>query len=351
MLDPSLPAIPVIDLGRSSLDELARRRPEALARLSRLGRLFVTPPVQTVMEWRSKAWLARNCSPYRNEIEAVAALPGAIGVRALNLSTEWACSTVLNQSRLIRVLDWPMRGLGVDLTLTRHEADAGAWFQATWPGFVGVLTGMAPGRFAAAFNQPPIRKTTHIWPLDWLLERWRVGRQRDLPPTHLLRQVFEEAPDFEAALARLRDTPIAMPAIYTLSGADGQAAIIERLERRARVTRGPTAIANHWPATSEMGERLGGGGDRPPDPWPKGWGRGVDSPGRFAQAMGLAPGLTGAPRDFTWLKYPILNHLSRLAAIMDAGRGIFGLVGLEPAGDIARPVTQELWLEGLKPRG
>ena len=44
--------------------------------------------------------------------------------------------------------------------VARHESPAGSWLNVTWPGFVGVLTGMAPGRFSIAYNQAPIRRVT-----------------------------------------------------------------------------------------------------------------------------------------------------------------------------------------------
>ncbi len=110
-------------------------------------------------------------------------LPGISGVHALNISTEWACSSMVNGGRLMRTLDWPLHGMGPTLTVTRHDAAVGAWWQATWPDLVGVLTGMAPGRFAAAYNQPPIRRVTGLKPLDWVLERIGGGSAAS-HPTH-----------------------------------------------------------------------------------------------------------------------------------------------------------------------
>lgn len=288
------------------------------------------------MDWRSRAWLARNVTPYRAEIARIADIPGVSGVYALNLSTEWACSSMVNGGRLMRVLDWPLNGLGAELTVTRHDAEIGAWWQATWPGFVGVLTGLAPGRFAAAYNQPPIRRTMGVKALDWGVERLRVHRRWAMPPTHLLRQTFETAENFDAAVALLRDTPLSIPALFSLTSADGRAVVIERLEEKARLRQGPIAISNHWP-------------DLPGSPpWPSGWPRGVDSPGRFRDACILAQGLSGLPADFGWLKYPILNKFSRLAVMADCMAGRFDVIGLEQQGETAQPATQALSLNGLK---
>lgn len=333
----NLPEIAVIDLGRQGFDQLALQAPDKVSRLAAAGRALVTGPVQAVMDWRSKAWLANNVTPYTGEIARVAAIPGISGVYALNLSTEWACSSMVNGGRLMRVLDWPLNGLGAELTVTRHDSDHGAWWQATWPGFVGVLTGVAPGRFAAAYNQPPIRRTTGLKILDWVLERFRVNRRRAMPPTHLLRQVFEKAADFEVALTLLRDTPISIPALFSLTGADGRSVVIERLEERARLRPGPVAISNHWPALENS-----------PDDWPIGHPRGVDSPGRFRDACALATNLTALPADFSWLRYPVLNKFSRLVVMADCTAGSLAVVGLEQAGESALPATRILQLNGLK---
>ncbi|WP_374367757.1 hypothetical protein [Dongia sp.] len=337
MPDSDLPEIALVDLGRNSLDHLAVLAPEKVARLAAAGRALVTGPVQAAMDWRSRAWLAGNVTPYRAEIDRIADIPGISGVYALNLSTEWACSSMVNGGRLMRVLDWPLNGLGAELTVTRHDAVVGAWWQATWPGFVGVLTGLAPGRFAAAYNQPPIRRTTGVKALDWGVERLRVHRRRAVPPTHLLRQVFEKAQDFDTAMRLLHDTPLSIPALFSLTGADGRALIIERLEEKARLRPGPVAISNHWPDLAGS------------PTWPRGWPRGVDSPGRFRDACALARGLTGLPADFDWLKYPILNKFSRLAVMADCRAGSFSVLGLEQDGVTARPATQVLQLQGLKP--
>jgi hypothetical protein len=335
----NLPQIPVVDLGSAGLDRLAALAPEKVLLMAAAGRALVSGPVQAWMDGRSKAWLARNSTPYKDEITRIAAIPGLSGAYALNLSTEWACSSMVHGSRLMRTLDWPLHGMGVALTITRHDAAAGAWWQATWPGFVGVLTGLAPGRFAASYNQPPIRWATGIKPLDWVVERFRVDRRTAIPPTHLLRYVFENAKDFDEAQRLLRDTELSMPALFSLAGADGRAVVIERLEGRARLRPGPTAISNHWPVLPGSSA-----------PWPRGWLRGVDSGGRFRDACVWAGGLMELPSDFSWLEYPILNKFSRLACMLDCAAGTIAVVGLERAGKIARPDTQVLRLEGLKPR-
>lgn len=319
----TLPVIPLVELGTAGLDALALRMPEKVRLLSGAGRSLVSGPVLTLMDRRSRAWLAVNETPYRAEIDAIAAIPGVAGAHGLNLSTEWACTSATADGRLVRLLDWPIHGLGGAIVVARHQAAAGPWLNVTWPGFVGVLTGMAPGRFAIAYNQAPIRWTTGLWPVDWVIERVRLRAQRAIPATHLIRRAFETCADFAAAFRMLKETPIAYTGLITLAGPGGEAAIIERAEDQACVHEGPGAIPNQW-----LNPR-----------W-RGHPRGIDSPGRLAQCRLLLPGLRHLEHDFSWLEYPMLNKLGRLAVIADLRTGDLAVMGLEQAGAHAVPGTE-----------
>jgi hypothetical protein len=153
--------------------------------------------------------------------------------------------------RLRRTLDWPFPGLGRLVEIVHQRGPAGAFLNVTWPGFVGVLTAVAPGRFAAAINQAPLRRRTRgralLW-LDYIFNALsallRSGR---LPPEHLLRQVFETCGTFDEARRLLENTPIARPAIFTLVGVEqGQSLVIERECMTARSYADATVVANAW---------------------------------------------------------------------------------------------------------
>ncbi|HIC82108.1 MAG TPA: hypothetical protein EYH07_01790 [Kiloniellaceae bacterium] len=109
----------------------------------------------------SRRWLERSGNPYLEEVETVDRALGRPGAYFLNLSYEWACTCSVGPtadgrtSRLTRVLDWPFDGLGAQVLAVRQGGPAGEWINLTWPGFTGSIQGMAPGRFAAAFNQAP----------------------------------------------------------------------------------------------------------------------------------------------------------------------------------------------------
>jgi len=319
----TLPVIPLVDLGPAGLDRLARDMPDKVRLLSAAGRSLLSGPMLAFMDRRSRAWLARNETPYRAEIDAIAAIPGVAGAHGLNLSTEWACTSATADGRLVRILDWPIHGLGGAIVVARHEHAAGPWYNVTWPGFVGVLTGMAPGRFAIAYNQAPIRWRTGLWPLDWAIERIGVGPRRQLPAIHLIRRAFETCRSFAEAFRLLKETPIAYTGLITLAGAGGEAAIIERAEDLAFVHEGPGAIPNQWL-----------------NPGWRGHPRGIDSPGRLAQCRLLLPGLSHLTHDFAWLQYPMLNKLGRLAVIADLKTGDLAVMGLEQGGNHAVPGTE-----------
>jgi hypothetical protein len=136
----------------------------------------------------------------------------------------------------VRAMDWNLPGLGRHSVIWRFiGASAGEYFNIGWPGYVGMISGMAPGRFSASINQ--------AFPFCAPSLQW--------PPSHLLRYVFENAVDYDDAMAMLEGTPVCVPAFVMLVGVSkGQAAIVELTPRGNRVhpmTRNrPIAIANNY---------------------------------------------------------------------------------------------------------
>ncbi|WP_299625657.1 hypothetical protein [Pelagibius sp.] len=282
----------------------------------------------------SRRWLEKSANPYLAEIETVDQVLGRPGAFFLNLSYEWACTCSVGPtpdgraSRLTRVLDWPFDGLGAQIIAARQSGPAGEWINLTWPGFTGSIQGFAAGRFAAAFNQAPMRRRTPSRIVDWGLDRFGLWRRRALPPGHLLRQVFERARDFAEAKAQLMQSPLAMPAIFSLCGTGPEEqAVIERLEHKAAVHEGPQVAANHW---------LG--------PMPRARSRGTDSEGR-ARLMGSAAPEAGP--DLAWLRPPVLNETTRLALYAEPASGRLVAQGFEADGP-ATAVTE--LLQGERPQ-
>jgi len=322
---PSLPEIPVIALEASDTAELAHRQNDRVAALAATATRIYPRWLLGFGDRRSRRWLVRQANPYLSEIDRIAHSLGAPGVHLLNLSYEWACTTGAAGDRgnagirMLRVLDWPMPGLGRNLVVARHPSPLGDWFNVTWPGFTGVLTGMAPGRFAAAFNQPPLRKRTLFLATDWIADRISVWRSSALPPAHLLRRAFETCRSFDEAKRMLAETPICLPAFFVLAGTGPEeAAVIERLETRACLHESPAAVSNHW-----LGIEFGG------------MPRGGHSELRRELMVGW---LERRRRAFDWLEPPILNGDTRVAVEANAATGELRVVGFEPEGQATRPL-------------
>ena len=338
----ALPPIPVLDVRNGGPVEHARLRRHAMLELREACFSVVPAPLRGVarpLDRISSAWLKGTPSPYVGEIAEIATVAGRPGVWFVNASYEWGCTTRIDVEPapvLRRTLDWPFPGLGRHVEIALQDGGAGLYANVTWPGAVGVLTAVAPGRFAAAINQAPMYRRTKAGPLlpaDFLLNgiaTWRhAGRW---PAAHLLRFAFDTCAGFDAAVELLTKTPLARPALISIVGAEpGQGCLIERTETAAHIHRGRCCIANDWhPA----------GPSRPGHWRPRGrFVRGVaDSEDRRALLDRHAP-----ERPFDWLAGPVLNGLTRLAVEASPATGELRVVGFEPTSkrlpEIAAPAT------------
>lgn len=314
--------IPLIEAGGQGSLPALDAAPERLAELVASARRRYGPMAMRAADLASRRWLEKTANPYLGEIAGVAARIGEPGVYMLNLSYEWSCTAGVGPdpaapgNRLLRTLDWPLDGLGLTVVVSRHQTAAGGYCNVTWPGFAGITTAMAPGRFAAAINQPPMRWTSPVMVVDWLANRLGIWRQGGLPPVHLLRKVFDECRTYAEAKEMLSTIPICLPAFFSLSGlAPGECCAIERLETRAAVRDGPASTANHWICFQVPGRA-----------------RGSDSVGRWQQMESVRG---AAIPDFSWVRPPILNAATRVAVIANAQAGRLTVQGWEDE----RPAT------------
>jgi hypothetical protein len=322
----ALPEIPVLDVGvdwpfeilEGQLDRINALLDESGGRIPKLA--------IRMGDAISRLWLKRWHPFYLEEIDRISARITRPGAYFLNLSYEWGCTSSAGpspdglSSRLIRVLDWPDRGLGRYIVAARVKADAGPWLTLTWPGYTGVLQAVAPARFAAALNQAPMERPVGVYLADWVVNRLRIWKQPHLTPAHLLRQVFERASCFAEAKAMLSETPIALPTIYILAGVEpDEACVIERLADRFHVIEGPACAVNAWQASD----------------WP-GRLRGQDNTERLELIRSAVRSLDG---EFVWLRPPILNRETRLVLVADASSRSVVAQGYE-SGKAATAVLQ-----------
>lgn len=327
-----LPVIPIVE--GSTLDLLNARRADAKALLATAQRVY-TPIGVAMGDAASRAWLKRTQNPYLAEMDALAATLGKPGLHLLNLSYEWGCTTGTAHGRLLRTLDWPFDGLGRHVAVLKTSGPAGPYWSVTWPGFAGVLTAQAPGRFAVAINQAKDFHGRLTGLLEWPFNRWRTARSRELPPAHLLRRVCDEAPDYDAAIAMLSQAPLCLPVFFTIAGPDGRGAVIEREPGRAHLHLGPAACANHWryPGLKGKTPRLACRIDA----------ASAYGGGSLARFGAMAQYLERqGDEGFGWLTPPVLCGLTRLACVMDVARDRMAVLGLEGG----RPVTEILHVVG-----
>ncbi len=325
----ALPEIPVIEaLGPAPALELMADDAARLDHLAQAARARYGLGLIVTADRLSRRWVVRNTSPYGGEIAEIARRMGAPGGWFLNASFEWGCTCGLVRDpdtgafTLLRVLDWPLPGLGRSLVAALQRGPAGEFLNLTWPGFAGAVTAIAAGRFCAALNQAPMPRRGLGKYGDWTAERLRVWRSRELPPMHLLRQVFERCQSYADARLALVHTPIALPAIYVLAGArPGEGCIIERMPEAARLHEAPGCVANHWLS-----------------PDLKGRDRGIRSIDRLAVMRKVTGG--PPPWNLDWLAEPMLNQTTRLAAVLDAAGGRVLARAFEDDG----PATETLYL-------
>jgi hypothetical protein len=328
MSTPLLPSIPLIDVPRSSEPAVfsAMAEPARLSLILASARKTYTPFGLGVADRLTRVWAARAPGPYAAAVAAVDAFVERQGAYLLNHAYEWGCTSgamddpVLGGTTLLRTLDWPFDGLGSALVVTRCHGDSGPYLNVTWPGYVGILSGVAPGRFSAAINQPPLPLPAWGRAVGWSVARARVWQSRAIAPSHLLRLAFDTSHSFEAAVALIRRTPICIPAIFTMSGCQsGEAVVIERTAFDAFSPAEPTA-ANHWAS----------------NPGPLGRPRNRSSHRRRDAMCSLT---ADAPDwSFGWLRTPILLRDTRLVMMANAASGRLRIQGLEKTG----PATQVL---------
>ena len=321
--------IPVVDLRHVGTVGYARASVAAVDDL-RTGCIAFVPwfatPLLPVAEALCRYWLERSASPYTGEVRAISDLLRRPGIYLGNTAYEWACTAGTSRGSigapvLARTLDWPFPGMGRHVILARQTGAAGDFWNVTWPGAVGVLTAVAPGRFAASVNQAPLRRRCGLpllRTLDYAANALTTFfRVRHAPPDHVLRQVFETAPDYTAAKEMLRVIPVARPVLFTLAGTGvGESCLIEREETSARVIEGDVVVANDW--------------QQPRRNWEERTISGITDINSQNRCSAFTKRLAERGAAFDWVIPPVLNWATRVAVELSAD-GLLRVVGYEPS--------------------
>lgn len=264
-----------------------------------------------------RGWMKRAGTAYAAEIDSVARTLKKPGIWLLHGAYLFGCTALADEGekgpRLRRTLDWPFPGLGRLAEVRRQRGAAGEFLNVTWPGFVGVLSAVAPARFAASINQAPMRRRWRspmmLW-LDYALNALAGLRGSGrLPPEHLLRHVFETCTSFDEARHRLETEPVARPVLFLLVGTrPGERIVIEREETRARTYRDDTVFANDWR-------------ERHPTWRPRACGDGAPVENNIRRRTALAAWTGRDADDFAWVTAPVLNACTRLSVDMCPATG------------------------------
>jgi hypothetical protein len=272
--------------------------------------------------------MQRSGTPYLGEIETVARAIGQPGIWLLHGAYLLGCTALADEGpdgpRLRRTLDWPFPGLGRLVEVVRRHGTAGDYLNVTWPGFVGVLTAVAPRRFAASINQAPMRRrwrsTMLLW-LDYALNALAGLRGSGrLPPEHLLRRVFETCASFDEARRTLETTPVARPVLFVLVGCKaGERVVIEREGDIVRSIPDETVVANDWRRRS--------------DNWrPRACGDGAPVENNRRRVAALEAWRGRDVEGFGWATAPVLNVCTRLTVEMCPASGTLKVAGWEDDG-------------------
>jgi len=263
---------PVRDEGRALLAAFQGQERAAAAASGRAG-----PAGLLVLRAALDALHRLRGAPAVAEIDAVAAALGAPRAEVLlaNLAYDLAavapevrlegpgCSTLVADGRPgplhARNLDWRFPGE----LLRRHlhafsvrGAPAGPYVMIGWPGLVGALTAVAPGRFSVSVNFVRLRGE-HVGRLAARLARGA------LPVPWAVRAALDHARTYDEAVARLAAAPLLAPAILAIAGpARGEGCVVERSARGValrpldRKVRGAVCATNHYLAPGLAGRSV-----------------------------------------------------------------------------------------------
>ena len=257
----------------------------------------------------AKKFLQRSESPYLDEVNYASKILKINGLYAFNCLVEYACSSTFisykNSTILVRALDWYI-DIGKYTIVNQVQTKYGPYYSITWPGFVGIVQGCAPKRFAVALNMAPEKIYGLGKKIDNMIERTLTFSSKHLPTSHLLRLVLETCANYKTAVNMLLTTPTSTPALFIITGISSEeGCIIEKLNKKNLIHLKKNCITNHW-----INKQF------------KGRARPIDSKARLRVLQQIS---YNAPASFNWVKEPVLNDNTVLTLEMDARENIINL--------------------------
>jgi predicted choloylglycine hydrolase len=181
---------------------------------------------------------------FAQECQAIADLIGVkVGlVFILNFMYEASafCTSIVTQTSTgeifhARNLDYPMAPAMANIAFSADWYQNGTllYSATTFAGFLGVITGEKPGAFGISANQRDTMNTA-------LITSWIIGLSDNVYDlfwehrkgmAYTIRQVLENATDYNSAIQLLADSPIIAPVYYIVSGVNSDEGAVITMNR------------------------------------------------------------------------------------------------------------------------
>jgi predicted choloylglycine hydrolase len=152
----------------------------------------------------------------------------------------FGCTAAIKKTKdcglvLVRNLDWPLSKIGKATRIFKFVDRSRHFLSVGVAGYVGVLSGMLPGKYAVTINWAP---------------PYRLPSMKKPGASFLLRKVLEECNSYKEAVRVLSTCPMSTSAFFTVCGVkSGEACVIERTQTDAAVRKihhGQLVQANHF---------------------------------------------------------------------------------------------------------
>lgn len=168
---------------------------------------------------------------YCREIEGIAnqigVSAGKIASLQLMYEASTACTSIVTQGKdgvpvHIRTMDWEMEFLTpLTVEVDFYQNDEKVFTGTTWPGYVGILTGMKPNGYTVSINYRRSKETLLTNALNALTSAWPIG--------FLVRHSLTKYSTYSAALEIFRNSRLIAPVYIIISGTqESEGAIVTR---------------------------------------------------------------------------------------------------------------------------